>query len=180
MLGEILMAEFRAADNSLIRVRPMQTDDMPLLVEIFGRMGPESRYSRFNESVVNADDARIWEEAENIAQAIGQNSYGLLAFADRPEIENTPVGGVRWVMTGPNVAELAVSVIDEFHGLGIGRKLVELLVQEAEAAGITRLTGTVQSENAAVWAMLRALPYEVHRDQDGAETSIWIDLDPPC
>lgn len=171
------MVQFRAADNTLITVRPLQSDDTPLLVEIFGHLGDESRYRRFNELIGNVDDRRIWAEAEHIAHGVARNSSGMLAFADLPEIENTPIGGVRYVLSAPEEAELAVSVIDEFQGLGIGTHLVELLVENARTAGIKRLTGIVQNDNAGIWGIMRKLPYEVSREQDGSSTTLTIHLD---
>lgn len=171
------MGQFRAADDTLVTVRPLQPDDAPLLVEIFGRLGPESRYRRFNESVVNADDDRVWAEAEQIAHAVMRNSRGLLAFADTPDIENTPIGGVRYVMTGPEEAELAVSVVDEYQGRGIGTRLVELMVEEARAAGLKRLVGLVRNDNAGVFGLLRKLPFVVDRKLEGEVTTITVHLD---
>lgn len=177
MLGVTLMVEFLARNDLPVRVRPMQTDDVPYLLEIFGKMGAESRYNRFNETLVDPDEEMVWTEAEHIAEAIGRNSYGLLAFVDRPEIENTPIAGVRWVMVGPDTAEMAVSVTDEYQGLGIGTRLVELLVEEARAAGIRHLVGTVNSENSSMWAVLHKLPYPLSYVQDGATTAIKLDLE---
>jgi acetyltransferase len=179
MFGELFMSEFRAADNTLVTVRPLLPDDAPLLVEIFGQLSPESRYRRFNESLVNADDDRVWAEAEQIAHGVARNSRGLLAFVDRPEIVQTPIGGVRYVMSGPEEAELAVSVADEYQRLGIGSRLVELLVEEARRAGLKRLVGVVRNENIGVFGMLRKLPYQVERHAEGPVTTVIVHLDRP-
>lgn len=177
MFGELFMGQFQAADDTVVTVRPLQPDDAPLLVEIFGGLGPDSRYRRFNESIDNADDDRIWAEAEHIAHAVMRNSRGLLAFVDRPEIEHTPIAGVRYVMTSPEEAELAVSVVDEYQGRGIGTQLVELLVEEARSAGLKRLVGVVRNDNAAIFGMLRKLPYIVDRQMQGDVTTVTVHLD---
>lgn len=179
MFDEVFMVQFRAADGTQITVRHMQPDDAPYLVEIFGQLSPESRYLRFNEALDGADDDRVWAEAEHIAHAVAGNSLGLLAFADLPEIEHTPVGGARYVKSGPDVAELAVSVADRFQGLGIGTCLVEVIVDEARANGIKRLFGVVRNDNTAVFKMLRKLPYRIDREHEGPMTTITIFLDQP-
>ncbi|MEZ4516526.1 MAG: GNAT family N-acetyltransferase [Chloroflexota bacterium] len=175
------MVQFRAADNTLISVRPMQRDDAPYLIEIFGGLGEDSRYRRFNQWLANIDDDRIWLEAERIAQSTVGTGCGLLAFADLPEIENTPVGGVRYIRTNSEEAELAVSVTDEFQGLGIGTQLVQIIIEEARKEGIKRLIGVLQVDNAPIWGLMRKLDdfYEVSRVQDGTTTYVTIHLDKP-
>ncbi len=171
------MAQFRARDNSLITVRPLQPDDAPFLVELFAHLGEETRYRRFNESLQNPNEDRVWAEAEQIAHGVAVNSRGLLAFTDLPEIENTPVGGVRYVMSSPQEAEIAVTIADQFQGLGIGTELVRMIVEEARANGLERLVGVVQNDNKAVWSLLRNLPYQVDRRAEGAVTVITVHLD---
>jgi acetyltransferase len=51
-------------------------------------------------------------------------------------------------------AELAIAVVDECHGLGLGSRLLDLLLDLAAAAGVTTLEATTAASNSKVLSML--------------------------
>jgi len=57
-------------------------------------------------------------------------------------------------------------VIDEYHGRGIGRLLLEALVVHASQHGITTFTATVLSTNEAMINVLAAMGATLHWDPD--------------
>jgi len=80
----------------------------------------------------------------------------------------TIVGAGRYIVEGPASAELALAVIDDFQGLGIGRALVRHLITIARYAGLEALTAHVLSENAAMLRVFKTcgLPLAVEHDRD--------------
>lgn len=166
----------RLKDGRTIWFRPLLPDDAPFLVEIFEQMSFQSRYSRFNQSLDEPDIERVWHEAEQIAQAVAVNSRGVIAFVDTPGRHDVPVGAARYVRIAADVAELAVSVRDDYQRQGIGRRLVELLIEQARRDGIRRLTALVQNDNKGIWAMLNHLPVALERKTEGSYTEVSLDL----
>jgi len=160
----------------MIQVRRIQPDDVPYLVDIFEHMSSESRYRRFHQSVDHVSPSRVWTEAERIAQADPKTSDGLIAFADLPDEPDAPVAAARYVRLEPHVAEVAISVRDDLQNIGIGSQLLQLLAQEAKAAGIQKLVGTVQNNNEPMWRILEHLAFAVTRTPHGAVSEIEIDL----
>ena len=69
-----------------------------------------------------------------------------------------PVGAgvVRWVRSSkdPAVADMAVTVIDDYQGRGLGGLLLDVAVLDAFAFGIERFEGVVLGENIASRRML--------------------------
>lgn len=61
-------------------------------------------------------------------------------------------------------AEFAVTVIDAFQGRGIGRALLEKLIESARDNGIRRLRGFVLPGNKRMLELCRHLRAEFHRD----------------
>jgi ribosomal protein S18 acetylase RimI-like enzyme len=59
----------------------------------------------------------------------------------------TIVGGGRYVVDGPGKAELALAVIDEYQGLGIGPALLRHLTAIAAECGIEELFAEVLPDN---------------------------------
>jgi GNAT superfamily N-acetyltransferase len=104
----------------------------------------------------------------------------LIGFADLPGEPDAPVGAARYVVLEPGVAEVAMSVRDDCHGLGIGTRLLQLIAeQRAREAGIRCLTGEILNENEAVWMVLKRLPYRVTRRPQGLFSTVEIDLTKP-
>lgn len=159
-----------------IDVRPLGSGDTPILLEIFENLSEESRYSRFQQSLEQVEPERLWHEAEQIVETTLSNGFALLAFTDRPWLENQVVGAARYVHTSSGEAEVAVTVIDEMQGQGIGSILLDLLIDHAKQEGIHRLLGVALSGNPRVWALVRSLPYHVTRQAEGIYTIVAIDL----
>jgi RimJ/RimL family protein N-acetyltransferase len=54
----------------------------------------------------------------------------------------------------PQTAEMSIVVVDDYQGNGIGRLLLDALVLEANAVGITRFTGEVLTDNKGIRRLL--------------------------
>lgn len=168
--------EFSTRDGLTIRVRPEVESDAPYLVDLFNRLGPDSRYLRFSKSMVNPDPERVRQEAERLTHLGPPQEMAWLAFTDLPEQPNAPVGGVRYVMTSPDSAELAISVRDDLQRRGIGSALLKFACQQARQQGLHTLTATFRSENKAIWSLVRHSPFPATTVINGPEISLRIDL----
>lgn len=89
----------------------------------------------------------------------------LVAVIDEND-RATIVGGSRYVVTEPGVAEVAFIVIDAFQGLGIGTLLTRHLIGLAQAAGLRRLVADVLPDNAAMRKVLGRYGFRPERSQD--------------
>lgn len=170
---------FIAKNGQQIWTRPLRADDTPVLVDIFEHMSSESRYHRFQQTVDHVPEQRIWREAEQIATADPQRNHGLLAFHTDKTGKEIPVGAVRWVALSDDEAEVAISIRDDFQGLGIGSKLMQLLAEEALEHGFERLSANIDNDNPAILHLFARLPYEVLRVPNGHSSDILILLTQP-
>jgi aminoglycoside phosphotransferase/GNAT superfamily N-acetyltransferase len=173
---DIWLATITAKDGTAVRVRLIRPDDVQNLITIFDHMGPESRYQRFHRNLEHPPEAQVLTEAERIALARPDQQEGLIAFADLPGEPAAPVAGARYVVLEPGMAEVAMSVRDDCHGLGIGTRLLQLIAERAREAGIRCLTGEILNDNEAVWIVLKRLPYRVTRRPQGLFSTVEIDL----
>lgn len=170
---------FEAKNGMPINIRPLQPDDTQYLIDIFDNMSSRSRYHRYNQSLDHVSDKRKWDVAEMIANADPETNFGLLAFADLPHEPDPPIGGARYVKINPTEAEIAISVIDSYQGMGIGSFLLQQLTEYAVRDGVQKFVAGIQNNNEPIWIILNKLPYHVERRVDGNESNVEVDLTRP-
>jgi GNAT superfamily N-acetyltransferase len=80
------------------------------------------------------------------------------------------VGIARYVRDAddPQAAEIAVTVIDDWQGRGLGTELVAQLSERARSEGIRRFTALVAPDNPAMARLLRNVQADLVRREPGA------------
>ena len=85
------------------------------------------------------------------------------------------VGVARYVRdaSDPHSAEIALTVVNDWQGRGLGTELLAQLSGRARAEGIRRFTALVSADNAAMTALLRGVSAgPVHREYGTVEYEI--------
>ncbi|HVP01433.1 MAG TPA: GNAT family N-acetyltransferase [Solirubrobacteraceae bacterium] len=160
----------RLKDGSEIELRPVEPDDGERIVSGFAGLSERSRYERFFTVVPTLP--RHWlDELVDIdhrdREAIGAvdpqtgDGVGVARYVRLPE--------------HPDEAEFAVTVTDAWQGRGVGRVLMNELLDAARANGIARLSGDVLAENEAMLALSRSLGAHVE-PAESAVTHVVIEL----
>jgi len=131
-------------DGSVARLRPMTPEDRALLVEGLGRMSEQSRFARFGSGISRLSDAELRYLTE--VDQVNHVAWGAL-------IDDVPAGVGRYILGEDGVAEIAVTVVDEFQRRGLGRALFDALVASARASGIEEFRFSIQPWNRDVVRM---------------------------
>jgi GNAT superfamily N-acetyltransferase len=141
----------RLADGTDIALRPFLPGDGDLLVAGFARLSNQSRYRRFLSPVPRLTDSML-----AFLTAVDGDCHR--AFGALVEEHDGTVGAglLRWVRTGadPKVADLAITVIDDYQGRGLGGLLLDVAVLDGFAHGLDRFEGVVLGENISSRRML--------------------------
>lgn len=135
---------------------------------------------RFHEPLDDPDPAVVQATATELAANVSLLGRGWLAFVHSGRQPKVAVGGVRWVRLQPEVAEIALTVRDDFQDQGIGQLLLRLAAFDARASGIKRLIAVYQGSNQAVSQLLRHSPVPVERVIHAGEIYIEADLIHPA
>jgi RimJ/RimL family protein N-acetyltransferase len=160
----------RLRDGSRVVIRPVRASDAALLAEGFARLSERSRRMRFlgRKNTLTASDLRYYTDVDHHDhEALGA-------------LEVTSGGGVgiaRFVRDreDPQAAEIAITIIDDWQGRGLGTELVDRLVDRARQEGICRFTAMVAADNAAVAGLLRHYRADLTgRDHGTAEYEITL------
>ena len=139
--------------TATIRLRPLRHGETAPVDTVFDGMSAHSRHLRFHGPRPRLTDAmrRMLTDVDGcrhvalVAEAVGGSAV-------------TPIGIGRLIATDDGVAEVAFSVIDAWHGQGVGRRLLTALRHRAIDLGHTRLRAYVMVGNLAasrlLWSVL--------------------------
>ena len=150
--GTALCAQTKLRDGSRVRIRPIRASDGALLVSAFERLGPESRYRRFLAPLPELGQRMV----RYLTDVDHHDHEAVIALDDQGEYG---LGIARYIRNPdrPDTAELAVTVIDEWHGRGLGTLLLDVISARAREEGITTFTALMLAENREMLDLLEAL-----------------------
>jgi GNAT superfamily N-acetyltransferase len=152
-----------------LTIRPISPADRDQFVASFERLGARSRHRRFlsPHERLSAAELRYLTEVDH-------HDHEALVAID-PETGHG-VGVARFVRsrTEPSVAELAVAVVDDWQGQGVGSRLVRALADRARAEAINSFSALVHADNELMLKLLRDLGRvrSVHAEQGTVELSV--------
>ena len=132
-------------DGSTAVIRPIEPDDKERLHTAFHNLSDESRRRRF----MGPADALADEDLVYLTEVDHRRHEALVAT--HPETGEI-LGVARWVRVPGEreVAELAVAVIDDWQGRGVGSELVSAINARARAEGIEHYRAVVSVDNVQV------------------------------
>jgi RimJ/RimL family protein N-acetyltransferase len=137
-------------DGSAVLIRPVRSTDTPLLADGFARLSAASRQMRFLgvKKALSAAELRYLTDVDH-------HDHEALAALDRHGGHG--VGIARYVRDAddPQAAEIAVTIVDDWQGRGLGTELLARLSDRARQEGICRFTALTAADNVAVAALLR-------------------------
>lgn len=165
------MEEVELRDGSRVTVRSIEPEDREAIRASFDRMGPESRYKRFLSPVAELSRTQL----DYLTRVDHRDHEALVAFAS----DGTGVGVARYVRPEPGSprAEVAVTVIDDWQGRGLGSALLDRLSERAREEEIEVFTAAVLAQNRTIIDMLGRLGAVTTRHSGAGQTDLEIELD---
>ena len=150
-------------DGSTVLIRQVQSADVPLLADGFARLSARSRQLRFltPKKELSPAELRYFTDVDHH----DHEALGALNDAD-----GRGVGIARYVRDADDsqAAEIAITIIDDWQGRGLGTELVAQLSERARSAGIRRFTALVAADNPAMAGLLRNARADLVRREPGA------------
>jgi GNAT superfamily N-acetyltransferase len=142
----------RVASADTLLIRPISPDDRQRLADGFQRLGERSRYRRFLSPREHLSEA----ELRYFTDVDHHNHEALIAIDPN---NDEGVGVARYIRSKsePSAAELAVAVVDDWQGKGVGGRLAAALADRARAEGITSFTALVLADNRLMLNLLHDL-----------------------
>jgi ribosomal protein S18 acetylase RimI-like enzyme len=130
-------------------VRPILPIDAPLIAEGLSGLSESNRFARFGVGI----DSLSTHELKYLREVDHRNHVAWGAT-----IGGEPAGvGRYFVIPEEDCAELALTVVDKFQRLGLGRALFDVLTAVARYDGVSSFCFEVASSNEPVKRLLRGL-----------------------
>lgn len=149
-------------DGSAVLIRPVRSADAGLLADGFARLSDRSRRMRFlgPKKALSAAELHYFTDVDH-------HDHEALGALDHAR--GGGVGIARYIRDrdDPGTAEIAVTVIDDWQGRGLGTELLTRLSERACQEGIRRFTAAVAADNAAMAGLLRNFGGDLVRREFG-------------
>jgi GNAT superfamily N-acetyltransferase len=164
-------------DGRQVRVRAIRDEDKAAVNEAFQHLSPDSRYSRFMGLVRELSPAML----EATTHPRGERDLALVAVVAEGQAE-TIVGGARYAASsGGDDCEFAVTVVDDWQGVGVARQLMELLMAAARARGLHTMEGYILTSNAGMRGLAMRLGFsDMPMPEDPTVRLVRRQLDEPA
>jgi RimJ/RimL family protein N-acetyltransferase len=150
-------------DGSAVLIRPVRRADAPLLADGFARLSARSRRLRFLSPKRELSPAELGYFTD-----VDHHNHEALGALDHAD--GRGVGIARYIRDAadPQAAEIAVTVIDDWQGRGLGTELIAQLSERARSEGIRRFTALVAADNPVMARLLRNVQADLVRREPGA------------
>ena len=160
-----------------VMVRPIAPADAALLVTLFHRLSPESRWRRFLQLLPDLSDAQLWPHAQRLAAIDRCRDEALIAtMIEGGAAHAVGVARLARETATATMAEVALVVRDDCQGEGLGRILLAQLIQVARWRGLHGLWGLMAAENTAMGHLVHSCGERVTMSIDHGEMKITIAL----
>jgi GNAT superfamily N-acetyltransferase len=137
-------------DGSQVDIRRLRPSDAPVLASAFEQLSSESRRLRF----MSPKPSLSPRELAYLTDVDGHR-HEALGASDHATREGVGVARFVRLEEEPEVAEVAVTVVDSWQRRGLGTVLLEHLADQARSQGITHFSALISSENTGVLEVLR-------------------------
>jgi len=158
-----------------VRIRAIRPADKAAVVEAFGRLDPESVYTRFFQTKPSLSNA----EVKAATEVDFENVVALVVTTDSGGRE-VIIGGGRYVIIDRSraqpSAEIAFLIEEDFHGQGIAGHILKHLVHIGREKGVSQFEAEVLAQNKAMLAVFSRSGLPMKQSLAGGTIQVTLSL----
>lgn len=153
-------------DGAAVTLRPIRPEDAGIEVEFVRNLSDESRYNRFMGPLRELQPSML----THFTQVDYDDHMAFIATTDDHGAE-MQIGVARYVVIpGTTQCEFAIVVADAWQRRGVGRRLMQRLIEAARARGLTSMYGDVLPANNKLLTLTESLGFKSSFDPSDMST----------
>jgi len=154
-IGITLPMRVKLRDGRAVVLREIQAQDQEGMLAAFHRLSADSRYTRFMMAMRDPSAGML----EAATHPLPDREFALVAVSTDKRVDRI-VAGARYAHApGSDTCEFAVTVADDWHGLGLAGRLLQILIASARERGLRRMEGYVLAMNTPMRRLARRLGF---------------------
>jgi len=154
--------ELALRDGRCVTVRLARPADAERIQAAVRALSPESRRSRFMSALKELTPSML----QRVINPRDETECQLIATTGADDAETVVAGARYGAAPGSTECEFAVAVGDAWQSVGLARRLLEFLIDEARARGFTRMDGYIFASNRPMLALAKKLGFSETADPD--------------
>lgn len=153
-------------NNIAVQLRPIRPDDAQSISALVRDMSAESRYFRFMHTINELSP-------QMVAQFTKLDYDRQMAIVATDE-QQAVVGVCRYIISSNRLTgEFAISLSDNWTGIGLASALMRLLIEHAQAQGLKTLQGDVLRSNTTMQGLMKSLGFTCRPSPDEPEILLY-------
>ncbi len=171
-----LEERFELKSGREVLLRPIRPEDEAAHYTFLGKLAPQDIYYRFFGVINPRMEHR---EMARLTQIDYDREMAFIAAAKGERGEAETLGVVR-TLTDPDntVAEYAIITRTDLKGQGLGRRLMQKMIDYCRARGTREIVGQILPENRAMLGLAKALGFSAAHDPEENVTVVRLTLQP--
>lgn len=159
-------------DGTIVHVRMLKPQDREVLKETFSKLSGETKRLRFLEQ----HDVLSEKELDYLLNVDNHNHVAFCAYTV-VEGKDVGIGVVRYIrsLKSQKLAEIAITIVDDYQGLGIGKHLIGSAVTYARDNGVNTFAANAFYFNRKILKIIEKYPYTI-TSADAGVLKIEIDI----
>jgi acetyltransferase len=166
------LEEIYVLNNRKIKIRPIRPEDEVAHHQFLAKVSPEDMYMRFFGAIRELPHSEM-------ARFTQIDYHREMAFivGEKDSEGNWETLGVVRVITDPDneFAEFSILVRSDLQSFGLGRKLMEKIIDYCRARGTRRVIGDILRQNQRMLNMTKSLGFHSHNV--AGEDGVHVELD---
>jgi len=157
-------------DDREIQLRPIRPEDGKAIGDLVRGMSAESRFFRFMHAINELSPMMVAQ----FTKLDYDRQMAIVAVAQVDDGAEIIIGVSRYAINSKRTeGEFALSVADDWQGLGLASALMRLLIEHAGANGLQRLRGDVLRSNRPMQGLMKSLGFKATADPDDRDVIIY-------
>lgn len=140
-------------DNHHFIIRPIKGEDKLELQNALLKLSSQSKSQRFF-AMKNSFNEEELKFLTNVDDYLHMAYVAIHVDAETEDLEGAGVIRAIREKDCPHQAEIAMTIIDKYQGIGLGGRLLELISLRAEEKGVTEFVGSLQRTNTPMLRLL--------------------------